>query len=177
MGQVLGFVILGAIVFWVAQSLIRARLSPGEQPRMPHSMDGIMKSKALEARNRAKSEYRIDLIHDRSSIKDLEKILDDLRNNHLIETYSEQALADECQIWGAYVGEVLRRIRKGKWRKRSKHRGSRPMPFILNRRCEVFPCSWVYRRIKHGTEYSVVDKVREFTENRDNPNYADKNST
>lgn len=174
MGQILGFVILGTIVFLIVQSLIRPRLSSGAQPRMPHSMDGMMKSKALEARNRAKSEYRIDLIHDRSSIKDLERILDDLRNNHLIETYSEQALADECQVWGAYVGEVLRRIRRGKWRKRSKHAGHRPMPFVLNRRCEIFPCSWIYRRIKHGPEYSVQDKVREFTANRDNPNYAAK---
>ena len=106
-------------------------------------------------------------------MKDLEdKILEDLRHNQLISAYPEEELAEISQLWGAYIGEVLRRIRPGEWQPKSRHEGRRPLPFTLNRNAEVFPCAWVYRRIKHGEDHCVHAKAREYAENRDNPRYA-----
>jgi len=177
MFPLLGILILFAIIVVLVRSLRQSESASIRGSVFGRSMDGIMKVNAQKARNRAREEYRIELTYDRSSISDMERILDDLRHNHRIESYSEEDLAEESRIWGAYVGEVLRRIRSGKWNKRSRHAGKRPMPFVLNRCSEVFPCSWIYRRIKHGPEYSVEEKVREFTENRDNPDYAVKLSS
>ncbi|MDA1273391.1 MAG: hypothetical protein O2960_04970 [Verrucomicrobia bacterium] len=177
MFPLLGILALFIIVFVLVRSLGQPKSASISGSFFARSLGGIMKVNAQKARTRAREEYRIELTYDRSSISDLERILDDLRHNHQIETYSEEDLAEASRIWGAYVGEVLRRIRSGKWNNRSRHAGKRPMPFVLNRRSEVFPCSWIYRRIKHGPEHSVAAKVREFTENRDNPDYAVKLSS
>ncbi len=137
------------------------------------STDEEMKQLAVQARVEAKKEYRLDLTHDRASVKDMEEtILRDLHNNQLIAPYPEEELAELSRLWGAYLGETLRRIRPGVWRARSRHEGRRPMPFVLDRDHEVFPCSWVYRRIKHGSDYGVHAKACEFADNRDNPRFA-----
>lgn len=137
------------------------------------TLDDSMKELAVKARALARTEYKLDLTHDRASIKDLEgEILDDLHQNQLIAAYPEEELTEMSQLWGAYVGEVLRRIRPGQWRSKSRHEGRRPMPFVLDRNAEVFPCAWVYRRIKHGPDFCVHAKAGEYADNRDNPRYA-----
>lgn len=137
------------------------------------STDEEMKRLAAAARLAAKKEYRLDLTHDRASISDLEnEIMQDLHHNQLITPYPEEELTELSRLWGAYVGEILRRVRAGIWQSRSRHGDRRPMPFVIDRNHEVFPCSWVYRRIKHGPEYSVHRKACEFADNRDNPKYA-----
>lgn len=137
------------------------------------TLDDAMKELADKARALARKEHKLDLTHDRASVKDLEdQILDDLHQNQLIAAYPDEELTEMSQLWGAYIGEALRRIRPGEWRPKSKHDGRRPMPFVLDRNAEVFPCAWVYRRIKHGPDYCVHAKAREFADNRDNPRYA-----
>ena len=167
MGYVIGIVILAAAVFVIVKFARGGAGAGGD------AADEEMKRLAHDARRLAEREYRLKLTHDRASVKELEEeILQDLRNNQLITPYPEKELAELCRLWGAYIGEVLRRVRPGVWRARSRHGDRRPMPFVLDREHEVFPCSWVYRRIKHGPEYGVHAKACEFAENRDNPNYA-----
>ena len=141
--------------------------------RRRRTLDDKMKELGDQARALARKEYKLELTHDRASIRDLEnRILEDLHHNQLITAYPEEELMEISQLWGAYVGEVLRRIRPGRWQPKSRHEGRRPMPFVLNRNTEVFPCSWVYRRIKHGADHCVHYRACEFADNRDNPRYA-----
>jgi len=168
MEYVVAILAVAAIVVFVLRS-------SGRGESAGNSFDREMRQLAAEAIHLAKNEYKLTLTNDRASIRDLEdKVIQDLRNNQLISPYAEDELAELSRLWGAYVGEVLRRIRPGKWRGSSRHGDRRPMPFVLNRNQEVFPCSWIYRRIKHGAEFGVHAKVCEFADNRDNPEYAVK---
>ncbi len=167
MGYVLGILVLATLVFVIV------KFAGGGRGGAGGGADAEMKRLGNDARIVAEREYKLKLTHDRASVKDLEdEILQDLHHNQLITPYPEDELAELCRLWGAYVGEVLRRVRPGVWRARSRHGNRRPMPFMLDRDHEVFPCSWVYRRIKHGPEYGVHAKACEFADNRDNPNYA-----
>ena len=168
MEYVFGILVVTAIVFAIVK-LARGGLGS----RAGGGADAEMKRLANIARIAAERDYRLKLTHDRASVKDLEDaILQDLHHNQLISPYPDEELAELSHLWGAYLGEVLRRVRPGAWQARSRHGGRRPMPFVLDRHHEVFPCSWVYRRIKHGPEYGVHAKACEFADNRDNPEYA-----
>ena len=173
--------LIAILVFATVATLIiksgpPGRSGSGARPKQTppgNKLDSSMKELADKARALAKKEYRLDLTNDRASIEDLEnKILQDFHHNQLISAYPEEELAATSQLWGAYVGEVLRRIRPGVWQTKSRYEGRRPMPFVLDRNAEVFPCTWVYRRIKHGPTYCLHDKAVEFADNRDNPRYA-----
>jgi hypothetical protein len=172
MGKILAYVILIVVVVRIFKKYILPLLPTFTQQLFSYTLDAEMKVLAMDAVTRAKEEYRIQLTYDRSCVADLErKILNDLHNNHLIETLSVEQLASESQLWGAYLGEVLRRIRPGVWREKSKGTERRAMPFTYGVRGEVFPCDWVLRRIKHGEKFNLAAAVEDFVSHRDDPNY------
>lgn len=173
---ILAYAVIIAVVNWLVRQMVGDRLPlpgfPGLAKKLfTHTLDSEMKVLAAEAVTRAKEEYRVQLTYDRSGVKDLEsRILGDLHANHVIESTPVETLAAESRMWGAYLGEVLRRIRAGHWRKQSR-RSDRPMPFDFGPG-EVFPCDWILRRIKHGERFDLAAAVEDYVRNRDRADYS-----
>ncbi|MBG87310.1 MAG: hypothetical protein CMO80_10470 [Verrucomicrobiales bacterium] len=173
MTRILAVVLVIVVLVWLVKRYLLPLMPTFVQQLFSYSLDAEMKVLAMDAVSRAKEEYRAELTYDRSSVKVLEeRILKDLHHNHLIEPLSAETLMSESQLWGAYLGEVLRRIRDGKWREKSSQRGKRAMPFKFSSRGEVFPCDWVLRRIKHGDEFNLAEAIEEYVKNRDNAAYT-----
>jgi hypothetical protein len=127
--------------------------------RSTEDIDTYMASLAGKSVELVKSSYGIALDYSPRSVEDVEKILTtkyDLLKN---QPMSEDQFADAANIWGAYIGEVLKRARPAHWEKDSSRGDKGALPIVFNdTHEEAFPCAWVYHRLKNGPEDSVTTK-------------------
>jgi len=122
--------------------------------------DYAMQVVAKEAVKRAKREHSVDLDFSPDSIERLEEMLGRIHDEHLKSPLTEKELSLQSIRWGAYVGEVVKRVQPGKWRRDSEKMGRGTMPVVFDSANEAFPCSWVYKRIADGPEDNVFLKFR-----------------
>jgi hypothetical protein len=78
---------------------------------------------------------------------------------------TEQEIADAAHLWGAYIGEVIKRIHPAHWAKDSQVAGKDALPIIYDDNGgESYPCAWVYHRLKNGEEDNVWIKFHYYTQ-------------
>jgi hypothetical protein len=132
--------------------------------RVRKDLDHGMQIIAQQAAKRARQEFQVDLDFTPASIEKVEGILARIHETHLKTPMSEKDLSLLALRWGAYIGEVLKRVRPGKWQRDSEGAGPNTLPVVFEPGTEAFPNSWVYKRIADGPEDNVLFKFQVFSD-------------
>jgi len=149
-----------AVYFTICAAIILMCSCNSRPNADPNEMINIeMASLSTEAVGLAKSSYGITLDYSPDSVKSVEKLLAVKYDLQKTQPMSESELADTAHAFGAYIGEVMKRMRPGHWERDSAAGGKDALPFIFNDSGEQsFPCAWVYHRLKNGEEDNVWTK-------------------
>jgi len=132
--------------------------------RIRLNFDYAMQVVAERAVKLARQEYQIVLDFSPATVQQVEeKILAKLHEAHLKTPMSEQELSLMSLRWGAYIGEALKRTRRGRWQRDSEQIGKGATPVVFEPGTEAFPRSWVYKRIADGPDDNVAFKFQVFT--------------
>lgn len=156
----LEFVAIAALVFIVVRFL---RTYLGRR-KIRSDFDYAMQVVAKEAVKRARKDFQTELDFSPDSIESLENILAKIHETHLKNPLSEKDLSLLSIRWGAYIGEVAKRVQPGKWRRDSEKLGRGTMPVVFDSASEAFPCSWAYKRVADGPDDNVFFKFRVLTD-------------
>ena len=105
-----------------------------------------MEGYALAAADQARRDFRQKLDFTSESIDALDEIL------VLVGESPELDVDFEVRLWGAYLGEVLRRRYAGSWEMTQYPGGAVAVPAVELRGSRVFPLMKVYRRLTVGEE-------------------------
>ena len=125
------------------------------------NIDSHYTSMASLAVKRAKERFQTLLDYTPESIEKVEEILDRIYRQNLDSPFGKHRLEVECDTWGGYIGEVIKRVRPGKWMFTSKESGPGSRPFVYSDGSgESFPLSWIHKRLTKGVEESVAEKFK-----------------
>jgi hypothetical protein len=117
-----------------------------------------MKLRAHEAVHSAANEFGIRLDFTPESVEQVESILAKIHERHAAAPLSDSDLIKESLKWGAYVGDVIRRVRSARWGVDSVVGGPGSFPIIYEDSGESFPIRWCHKRIVNGEEDNVWHK-------------------
>jgi hypothetical protein len=121
---------------------LRNRLEARSFPDLGSMMEGYARAAADLARTRFKQS--LDFSSD--SIDALDEVL------VMVGESPELDLDFEVRLWGAYLGEVLRRRYAGSWEMTPYPGGAAAVPAVDVRGSRLFPLVKVYRRLTMGEE-------------------------
>jgi len=127
--------------------------------RIRTNFDYAMRCLARRAVWLARKGQGVTLDYSPASIEEVEKLLGELHNGHVQTPIPEAEISRLSARWGAYIGEVMKRVRPAKWRRDSEKIGLASMPLIFDD-VEAFPCAWAYKRIVDGPDDNVVLKFK-----------------
>lgn len=154
---ILALVALFAVFLVVRRSWLR-------EP--PQDAGTLMASLAAQARQRADSEFRTSLDYTPDSVEHVEKILDKLHQAFASGELSGEQVETEAMAWGAYVGEVIRRLKGGHWSRDHEVGGPNSFPLRWETH-DSFPCGWCFKRIHDGELDSIWYKFQILVLRRD----------
>lgn len=109
--------------------------------------------------------FNEELDYSKESIKAVEKILDyyskDLQNCAADEKPTEKQIWSMALIWGAYIGEVMRRELEPDyvWTDEESFEERTPHILTVGKNERTFPINKVYKRLINGPEDNVVSFV------------------
>lgn len=113
----------------------------------------IMKQRAKDAVKTAETEHGIQLDQTPESVALVEEILERLHQRHLEKPFEKEALTQETTKWGAYLGEVSKKIRRADWELDSATAGPWSLPLVdAVDHSETFPVAFCRDRILHGPD-------------------------
>ena len=146
-----------AATFVLAVALLfTSACQKGRASYASENVDKYMVSLSAQAVDRARSSYGITLDYSPDSVKQVETLLAtkyELKKTHPM---TEQEIADSAHLWGAYIGEVIKRIHPAHWVRDSEVAGKDALPVVYEDKSgESYPCAWVYHRLKNGEEDNV----------------------
>ena len=125
-----------------SHSDLRKRLESASYADLAEMMEGY----ARAAAELAKREFKQNLDFGSESIDGLDEIL------VLVGESPELDVDFEVRLWGAYLGEVLRRRYAGSWEMTQYPGGAVAVPAVDVRGSRLFPLMKVYRRLTVGEE-------------------------
>jgi len=143
-------VVVGLVV------LLRRRPTP---PAIPEEPNALMSLLADEAVQRARAEFGVALDFSPESVAAVEDLLAQLHDRRAAGEMTDGRLNREAMTWGAYVGEVIRRLKGGQWAKDHHAAGPDSYPIDYDGH-QSFPVGWCGRRIVNGAEDNVLLKFR-----------------
>jgi hypothetical protein len=138
---------------------LRSRLESKSFPDLASMMEGY----AHAAAELARDTFRQKLDFSSNSIDALDEIL------VLVGESPELDLDFEVRLWGAYLGEVLRRRYTGTWEMTQYPGGAVAVPAVEVRGSRLFPLVKVYRRLTMGEEEDLPTFFTMVTERLGNP--------
>jgi len=147
-------VVLGLVVYTLWD---RGRVQHHVPPRTASEQMAELAAQAVHAAHDA---YEVTLDYTVASVEHVESILAMLHEEHNARPFFPERMVAEANRWGAYVGEVARRVRGGEWQRDSAHVGANTFPLVFGEQNEIYPCAWCYRRITNGAEDNVWVKFR-----------------
>ncbi len=109
-------------------------------------LGAMMEGYAQAAAELARSEFKQKLDFSSESIDSLDDILVQVGES------PEFDMDFEVRLWGAYLGEVLRRRYAGTWEMTQYPGGVNAVPAVELRGSRLFPLMKVYRRLNEGEE-------------------------
>jgi hypothetical protein len=154
-----------AVAIFVVVGVQMLRTYLGKR-KVRSDFDYAMQVVAKEAVKRAKAQYKVDLDFSPASIDRIEEMLARIHEDHLKKPLTEKELSLQSIRWGAYIGEMIKRVRTGKWQRDSEKASRGTMPVVFDSENETFPCSWAYKRIADGPEDNIVFKFQVFCDPR-----------
>lgn len=111
----------------------------------------IMKQRARDAVKTAAADYGLELDYSPASVEKVEEILDRLHQKHLESPFDKEALTQETTKWGAYLGELSKKLRRAEWELDSAEAGPWSLPLVdALDGSETFPVAFCRDRIKKG---------------------------
>ena len=125
-----------------SHSEVRKRLESASYPDLGSMMEGY----AQAASDFARREFKQKLDFSGESIDVLDEIL------VMVSESPELDVDFEVRLWGAYLGEVLRRRYAGGWEMTQYPGGAVAVPAVDVRGSRLFPLMKVYRRLTVGEE-------------------------
>ena len=115
-----------------------------------------MERRASLAVEAAREKFGITLDFTPESVMKVEEILGQI---HQSRAMSDQEILREGLMWGAYVGEVIGRMKPVHWEIDSDVGGPGSLPIVFeDSRRQSFPVGWCRKRIKIGEEDNVWHK-------------------
>jgi hypothetical protein len=154
----LTFLAFGVVILIMAIIVGRVTSDRTSGPVRPVADEmAILAMQAVEA---ARDAYDTNLDFAPDSVEHVEGILARLHQEHTTRPFFPERLAGEANRWGAYVGEVARRVKGGEWQRDSAHVGAGAYPLVWADQDEIYPCAWCFRRLTNGPEDNVWDKFR-----------------
>jgi hypothetical protein len=155
----------GISVLVVAASFFTLSCRRENQKNIPVDIDAYMASLSIKAVERARSGYGVNLDYSSDSVKEVEKLLGTKYELQKTQPMSDGEIADVAHLWGAYIGEVIKRIHRAHWVRDSTVAGKDALPVVYEDKSgESYPCAWVYHRLKNGEEDNVWFKFYYFTQ-------------
>jgi len=121
---------------------LRKRLESTSFPDLGAMMEGYSRAAA----DLAASEFKLKLDFTSDSIDSLDEILVRVGES------PELDIDFEVRLWGAYLGEVLRRRYAGSWEMTQYPGGVAAVPAVELRGSRLFPLMKVFRRLTEGEE-------------------------
>lgn len=122
-----------------------------------------MEGYAQAAAELGRSEFKLKLDFSSESIDSLDDILVRIGES------PELDMDFEVRLWGAYLGEVLRRRYAGTWEMTQYPGGVAAVPAVELRGSRLFPLMKVYRRLTEGEEEDLRAFFSMVTERLGNP--------
>ncbi|HEY8505754.1 MAG TPA: hypothetical protein VIL46_14310 [Gemmataceae bacterium] len=114
---------------------------------------------ADEAVRRARAEFGVALDFSPDSVAAVEELLGELHARRAAGGMTDARINREAMTWGAYVGEVIRRLKGGRWDKDHPVADPDSYPIDYDGH-QSFPVGWCGRRILNGDEDNVLHKFR-----------------
>lgn len=109
----------------------------------------------------AAGRYRTQLDYSPESVEAVERILDSLARASNAQRSTDADLRAEALIFGAYIGEVIRRQHGGEWARDHQQAGPGSYPLSWQGH-DSFPYGWCYKRLTNGPEDNVWHKYQYF---------------
>ncbi len=113
-----------------------------------------MEADALEAMKLVRKHFVVEFDFSAESVRALENLFDDV-DFALPGGKTQENIERLTRVWGAYLGEVIRRQRDGQWVESAESAGSRPIMRIEG--TDVRPHDQIRQRLLSGAEHSVWD--------------------
>ncbi|GAP21978.1 hypothetical protein [Leptolinea tardivitalis] len=104
----------------------------------------------------AREKFGLALDFSMTSLPKLERLLDMAHQSYLAGNVSDQGLERSVQVWGAYLGETMRRNKGGVWKIDRNQTGDRRM-FLLTQGVTVYPFEQVRQKIT-GIQPAMPDR-------------------
>jgi hypothetical protein len=129
------------------------------------NIDKYMASLSAQAVERARSGYGVTLDYRADSVKEVERLLATKYELQKTHPMTEREIVEGAHLWGAYIGEVIKRIHPAHWLRDSAVAGKDALPIVYEDKSgESYPCAWVYHRLKNGEEDNVWIKFHFLTQ-------------
>jgi hypothetical protein len=152
-------------LFLALALLFSSACQKGRATFASENVDQDMVSLSAQAVERARSSYGVTLDYSPDSVKQVETLLATKYELQKTHPMTEQEIADAAHLWGAYVGEVIKRIHPAHWVRDSQVAGKDALPIVYEDNSgESYPCAWVYHRLKNGEEDNVWIKFHYYTQ-------------
>jgi len=120
----------------------------------------VMRRLAEQSAASAEKNYKIKLDFTIESLAILERdLLSRMHKENIDTPISDEGLAARSIGLGLYVGEVIRRKIGGTWAQDSVA-GEGTFPLTLSDGTQIFPVSWIAKRITEGSDEDIVFKTQ-----------------
>src|SRR5262249_11737778 len=119
-----------------------------------NSIGEMMQGQAEEAVATARA-FHVSLDYSETSLERLEEILDRLRRQMPQSKPSNQQVEQACRIWGAYLGEVVRRRWGGEWSLETYPGANFATPTLTVIAGKMFPTMKIHRRLFEGPKENI----------------------
>jgi hypothetical protein len=149
------------LVVLVAVAVLAVRRRP-TRPVIPDDPNALMAALADEAVHRARAEFGVGLDFGPEPVGAVEELLGKLHARRAGGEMTDARLHREAMTWGAYVGEVIRRLKGGRWEKDHAVAGPESYPIHYPGH-QSFPVAWCGKRIVNGDEDNVWHKFQVLT--------------
>lgn len=126
--------------------------------KLQADLDAAMKDLAQEAVKKAQSEG-VTLDFSPGSVEQVEAILGQLHESHAAGNIDVEITNQAAMVWGAYVGEVIRRREGGAWNCYIDSAGGNAYPLAHGDKND-FPVMWCGQRIVNGPSENVWEKFK-----------------
>jgi hypothetical protein len=117
------------------------------------SIAEMMQSCAADAVRVAHDRFGFVLDYSETSIESIETILSTIAGN--LNSSDSDELERQVKLWGAYLGEVVRRRRDGAWELVSYPGRVAAVPALVVAGSQLYPLMKVYRRLTLGEAENV----------------------